>query len=283
MSSGGGQTQTQQTTYPDWYNEAGQKYNAMSDYVSKLGYMPNMGLDVAAFSPMQQQAMQNTANTASTFFGTPQMDAMAGMPTPTTNNLGFTGYSSGDLYQDAMSRLQQTAPSQYDAYRDMFVDPQSGQQNVAFTPYGSVATPEAGVGSQGIAQYSQGGDGGSGVTGTKGDYYDFISSAPVEWLSKNFGEPSLGHVVTSPLMSALGALARNRVTDYYNPAGNTAIIPFSAGGSQSDYNDVFGNAYSQSYDPSSSSGGGYTGGGSSYGANPSSSGLSGRTDGGFGW
>lgn len=257
MSSGGGTTQVQTNEIPEWLQEAGKANLAKADYISQLGYIPYYGNDVAAFSPMQQQAMQNTANTASAFFGTPQMDAMAGMPRATTDNLGFSGYSSGNLYDQAMSQLQQRAPAQYAAYRDMFIDPQTGEANVMFTPYGSVASPDAAATTQGLVNYSSTDGNGVGTTGTSGDYYDFISSAPVEWLSKNFGEPSAVQGIAAPVFSILGSLARDKVTDYYNPvkdAGYDPVIPVSAGGNWSDYDQFY------SSDSGSSDMTGYTGG-----------------------
>lgn len=290
MSGGGGSTTTvQQAQIPKYIEDAAKANLARADYVSQLGYVPNYGLDVAAFSPMQASAMQNTANAASAFGLQAPTDAMAGVPQAQTNNLGFSGYSSGNMFDQALSQLQANRPAQYDAMQDMFINPQTGDASVLFTPVGSVSNNNAADSTQRMVDYSSGSsDGGSGISGTKGDYYDFVSSAPVEWLSKNFGDPSLALGLTSPVMSGLGLLARNRVNDYYNPTGpigGTNLIPFSAGGTQADYNNVFGDAYGSSYDSSSSSGGGYTGGGSSYGGNPSSttSGGSGRTDGGFGW
>lgn len=294
MSGGGGTTTTvqQAAQLPSWLQDAAKANLARADYVSQLGYVPQYGLDVAGFSPMQEAAMQNTANAASAFGLQAPANAMAGMPQQQTNNLGFSGYSSGNLFDNALSQLQANRPAQYDAIQDMFIDTTSGEAPVMFTPYGSVSDPSASATTQSMVDYSAGSasDSGDGIQGQKGDYYDFISSAPVEWLSKNFGEPTAAKTAVAPIMSLLGGIARNRVNDYYNPAGpigeaQTNLIPFSAGGTQADYNSVFGNAYGSNYNPSSSSGGGYTGGGSSYGANPSStiSGGSGRSDGGFGW
>lgn len=246
MSSGGGTTtQVTQTELPSWLQDAAQSNLARADYVSQLGYVPQYGLDVAGFTPMQQSAMQNTADAASAFGLSAPTNAMAGMPAQQTNNLGFSGYSSGALYDDALAQLAQNRPAQYEAINSMFIDPTSGDANTMFTPYGSVASEVAPASVQSMVDYSSSD---SGVSGQKGDYYDFISSAPVEWLSKNFGEPTAAQAITSPVMSILGSLARNRVEDYYmndyQPVGNQqTVIPVNAGGSWSDY---------ESYNPSTS-------------------------------
>ena len=117
-----------------------------------------------------------------------------------------------------------------------FIDPNTGEQGVMFTPHGSVAAAGAPAAVQQAVDYS---DPDSDVAGRSGTYYDFISSAPVEFLSREFGEPTTGQKIVSPIFSALGTLAREKVTDYYNPVADVAyspVIPVSAGGSYDDYN-----------------------------------------------
>lgn len=145
MSSGGGKTQetTVVNEVPEFIESGGKKAKVMADYVSQLGYVPDYGLDVAGFSPMQTQAFQNTANAGSAFFGNPMMDVNAYMPQTKTNNLGFSGYSSGDLYDLKLAALQERAPAQYDAVTDMFIDPQTGKLGTLFTPNGSIGTSAA--------------------------------------------------------------------------------------------------------------------------------------------
>lgn len=294
MSFGGGSS-TQTTEMPQWLQDAAQQNLARADYTSRLGYVPDYGMDVAAFSPMQMQGFQNTGSMAQAFGLAPAgYDATAGIPTPETNNLGFSGYRSGNLFDESLSQLQQRRPAQYQAMQDMFINPQTGENNVMFTPYGSVASEQAGAGTQGAVDYSSSD---SGVTGAKGDYYDFISSAPVEWLSKNFGDPSMAQAITSPLFSILGSMARDAVTDYYNPvadAGYNPVIPVSAGGSYDSYSQFNPSTNSGSSDMSgwtggntstTTGGGGYTTGGWSS-SSPSVSDQGGNLGGGYitgGW
>jgi hypothetical protein len=137
MSSGGGSTTTQQL--PSWLEDAAKQNLARSQYVAKLGYVPNYGLDVAAFSPMQQSAMQNTANAASAFGLAAPTDAMAGMPQATTDANGFTGYSSGNLYDNSLAQLAERRPAQFQAQQAMFVDPLTGDLPIDFQSGGVVA------------------------------------------------------------------------------------------------------------------------------------------------
>ena len=120
MSSGGGSTTTQ--TLPSWLEDAAKQNLARSQYVAKLGYVPNYGLDVAAFSPMQQSAMQNTANAASAFGLSAPTDAMAGMPQAQGFG-GVSAYSSFPMFDMAVAELERSRPGQAKAYNDLFVDP----------------------------------------------------------------------------------------------------------------------------------------------------------------
>ena len=144
MSSGGGSTQTQSTELPAWLQDAAQANLGRADLVSKIGYVPQYGIDVAGFTPMQQSAMQNTANAASAFGLSAPTDAMAGMPAQQTNNLGFSGYSSGDLFNNYLSNFAQQRPAQYAAQQSMFVDPLTGDVPIDFSASGGATyNPDA--------------------------------------------------------------------------------------------------------------------------------------------
>lgn len=159
MSKGGGSSTTNTQQLPAWLEDAAKSNLARAGYASQLGYMPYYGNDVAAFSPMQNQAFQQTGAAAQAFGMAPQgFDPLAGMPQATTDAQGFSGYSSGNMFDTAMSELQQRRPAQYDAYNSMFINPQTGAApNVAFTPSGSVALSGSGVGAQGAANYTESG------------------------------------------------------------------------------------------------------------------------------
>ena len=154
MSSGGGSTTTQ--TLPSWLEDAAKQNLARANYTAQLGYVPYYGNDVSAFSPMQQSAMQNTADMANAFGLRSPENAMAGMPQATTDAQGFTGYSSGNLFDSALSELQQRRPAQYDAMQGMFVNPYTGEApSIQFTPYGSIASPDAALAVQSGSNFTR--------------------------------------------------------------------------------------------------------------------------------
>ncbi|NBT30999.1 MAG: hypothetical protein EBT13_03590 [Rhodobacteraceae bacterium] len=67
MAGGKGGSSTTEVKIPEWIESAAQRNLNRADEVSQLGYVPYYGPDVAAFSPMQEAAMRNTAGAASAF------------------------------------------------------------------------------------------------------------------------------------------------------------------------------------------------------------------------
>jgi len=80
MSGGKGGGQTTTTEIPSWIQGPASRNLQRAEQLAQVGYMPYYGPSVAAFTPMQTQAMQSTADAASAFGLAPQMDVMAGMP-----------------------------------------------------------------------------------------------------------------------------------------------------------------------------------------------------------
>lgn len=128
MSGGGkGGRQTTEVKIPAWLEQAAQENLARAGEVSRIGYVPYMGPDVAALSPMQISAMQGTGQAASAF-GLPSGNVMAGVPAPQTFAGGVQGYSSYPLYEQALANLQTTAPGQFAALQVPFIDPITGRR-----------------------------------------------------------------------------------------------------------------------------------------------------------
>jgi hypothetical protein len=126
MSGGKGGSTTQQVTIPDWLQQPAQRNLARAEEAAKVGYMPYYGPDVAAFTPMQQQAMQANVDAASAFGLVPQgTQAMAGMPQAQDFG-GVQGYSSGSMFDQALAELASRRPGQYAQYTQSFVDPMTG-------------------------------------------------------------------------------------------------------------------------------------------------------------
>ena len=127
MSGGKGGSQTTQAQIPDWAKEPTVRNLQRAEDLQKVGYMPYYGADVAGFSPMEQQAMQNTVGQAQAFGLAPQgMNAMAGMPQTQSFDMGngqtVQGYSSAPLYDQAVAELQTRQPEFAQRYNALYQD-----------------------------------------------------------------------------------------------------------------------------------------------------------------
>lgn len=145
MSGGKGGSNTSTVQIPGWLEDAAKTNLSTAEYAGQIGYTPYYGPDVAAQTKNQLLGNQATYDTAAAFGLVPQGgNANAGMPTPTAYAGGVSGYSSGDLYDQALAEFASRRPGQAEALNSMFIDPISGERDVIFTPGGSVATPSAG-------------------------------------------------------------------------------------------------------------------------------------------
>lgn len=143
----GGGSETTSVEIPAFLQEAAQRNLARADQVSQIGYTPYYGPDVAAMTPMQIAAMQNTGAAASAF-GLPTVaNPMAGMPAPQTFAGGVQGYSSAPLFQQSLEALRVNNPGQYAAIQSLFVDPRTGA-----APFGITSMPMGGVAPQSYGQ-----------------------------------------------------------------------------------------------------------------------------------
>ena len=134
MSGGGkGGSTTSTVEVPAFLENAARSNLAKADTLSRIGYTPYYGPDVAAMTPSQMAAIQGT-NTAALSFGLPSVaDPTAGMSQPLSFG-GVPAYSSGGIYDQALAELQRRQPSQYNALRAPFIDPVTGAQPAA--PFG---------------------------------------------------------------------------------------------------------------------------------------------------
>jgi len=130
MAGGKGGTQTSEITIPDYIEDAARRNLAKAEDISRIGYVPYYGPDVAAFTPMQESAFQQTSDVASAFGVGPQMsrqDIMGGMAAPTEYAGGVRGYSSAPMYEQAVSELAARRPAQAEYLQSFFIDPLTGQ------------------------------------------------------------------------------------------------------------------------------------------------------------
>ena len=130
MAGGKGGSTSSEITIPDYIEEAARRNLAKAEDISRIGYVPYYGPDVAAFTPMQESAFQQTADVASAFGVGPQMsrqDIMGGMAAPTEYAGGVRGYSAAPMYEQAVSELAARRPAQAEYLQSFFIDPLTGQ------------------------------------------------------------------------------------------------------------------------------------------------------------
>ena len=90
MSGGKGGSTTSAQQIPEWLEGPAKANLEKARLAGEIGYMPYYGPEVAALSPMQKSAMQNTAGAMSAFgFGAPAQNMSQSMPSqpsqPQTN------------------------------------------------------------------------------------------------------------------------------------------------------------------------------------------------------
>ena len=129
MSGGKGGSQTSEVSVPQYIEDAARRNLQKADMVSEVGYAPNYGPDVAAFTPAQLAAMMNTNDTASAFgLNVPET---SGMPEATEYAGGVLGYSSMPLSEQALEEFRSARPGQAEYIDSFFVDPVTGEPNYA--------------------------------------------------------------------------------------------------------------------------------------------------------
>lgn len=121
MSGGKGGSQTTQVEIPQWLENAAQANLAQGRDVSRIGYTPYYGPDVAGLTPTQMAARSNINQAAQAFGMQGIQDSALGAPT--TYAGGVQGYSSGSLYDQAVNELAARRPGQYAAIQKNFIDP----------------------------------------------------------------------------------------------------------------------------------------------------------------
>lgn len=138
MAGGKGGKQTSEVTIPQYIEDAARRNLSKADDIAAMGYVPEYGPSVAAFTPMQEAAFRNTADAASAFgLGGGDMsarDLRGGMDAPTTYAGGVRGYSSAPMYEDMLAQLEANAPGQYDYLRSFSIDPVTGAMGSRAAP-----------------------------------------------------------------------------------------------------------------------------------------------------
>lgn len=121
MSGGKGGSKTSAAEIPSWVEGPAKRNLASAELAKKIGYMPYYGPSVAALSPQQQSAMQ-ASNTAMQAFGLAPKGQpySSGVPAPQTFAGGVQGYSSGDLFEQAVAELAARDPEQMAKYNKYY-------------------------------------------------------------------------------------------------------------------------------------------------------------------
>ena len=127
MSGGKGGSTTSSVEIPEYIERAAQENLNRAQAIAQMGYVPYYGPDVAAFTPMQEAAMQNVASAAGAFgLATPTGASVTGMPAAQTFEGGIRGYSSAPLFEQAQAELARRRPAQKSYIDSFFIDPVTG-------------------------------------------------------------------------------------------------------------------------------------------------------------
>ena len=217
MSGGKGGSSTTEVKIPEYLEKAAQRNLNKAEALSQIGYTPYYGPDVAAFTPMQNAAFQNTAGTASAFgMAAPSgNDIYGGMGPATTYANGVTGYSSAPLYEQSLAQLAQKAPAQKAYIDSFFIDPRTGraggnvQAPIDYNQFTTAAEDQRQSGAANranelaIAQANASAGPSSVTSNYSYDGRDYSSSAPANTYITN---PATGITNTGTVNPVTGAL-----------------------------------------------------------------------------
>ena len=128
MGKGGSTSST--VAVPEYIEDAARRNLTEADKIRRLGFIPEYGPTVAAFTPTQEAAFQGTAQAAGAFGlpggGMSMQDISGGMPEPTTYAGGVRGYSALPIYEQALEAFGQARPGQKQYIDSFFIDPFTG-------------------------------------------------------------------------------------------------------------------------------------------------------------
>ena len=240
MSGGKGGSTTSTVEVPQYIEDAARRNLERADLISKIGYVPYFGPDVAAFSPQQEAAFAGTQQLAGAF-GTPTTMDM-GVPAPQTFASGVRGYSSAPMFEEAMDEFGRRRPAQKAFIDSLFIDPFSGAFNpisttpldmgevidtTTTTPVTTTTTTGGGGGGGGGSSIIDSGVGNVGGTGftTYGGSQDVANQAVIDAFADYGARISAGEDVPpeeNPAFNAgIKAANENVVTTFKTKSGDT--------------------------------------------------------------
>ena len=111
MAGGKGGSTTTTVEVPEYIEEAAKRNLTRADAISRIGYVPYYGADVAAMTPLQQAAMQNVAGQAGAFgLATPAGGPMAGRLPVMCGSSGRTAATSSSWPSSPSGRTRPKFP-----------------------------------------------------------------------------------------------------------------------------------------------------------------------------
>lgn len=136
MSGGGGKggSNTSAQSIPEWVSGPAKENLAQARVAGQIGYMPYYGPEVAGLSPMQQQSMQNTHSGLQAFGLAPEGQYQSGLPPAQTFAGGVQGYSSGNLFDQAVAELALRQPEIAAQYKKFYSQPDAPPPPPAAAP-----------------------------------------------------------------------------------------------------------------------------------------------------
>jgi len=198
MSGGKGGSSSTQVEIPEWLEEPTKRNIARAEQVQQIGYMPYMGVDVAAPTPGMQNLMQQRGQTAQSLgIVGPGYDPMAGMPEAQTIG-GVTGYSSFEPTLLATEMLAEQNPEQMRRYGALYTGTPTQQVNAM--------SPEEAASLLGqISMQAQGGDSDGGNVGSESYDMGYVPGFAAG-LGRSFqqGMPSAFGMIGDVVMSSQG-------------------------------------------------------------------------------
>ena len=216
MSGGKGGSQSTKVEIPAFIEAAAKENLQRAQKTAGMGYLPYYGPEVAAFSPLQEQAMRTTGGAAEAFgLVDPGFNPLAGMPRYDYYDGGLRGYGSGGLLEEALGELQTRSPTQFAAYRNLpTLTPPVAGEPPAPVDGGYLPAP----GREGVSTYPY------GNPFQPGGGFDFNGYSPVFSGMVDFFDPELSSAAggrgISPQMQALQEqVDQLRTQPAFDPSG----------------------------------------------------------------
>jgi hypothetical protein len=198
MSGGKGGSTSASVEVPEFIRAPAERNIQRAEQVQQLGYMPYMGVDVAAPTPGMQNLMQQRGRTAESLgIVGPGYDPMAGMP-EVQNIGGVRGYSSFEPALLATQMLAEENPEQMRRYGALYTGTPTQQ-------VGAMSPGEAASLLGQIAMQAQGGNSDGGNAGSESYDMGYVPGfAAGLGRTANQGIPSLMGVIGDAIMSGQG-------------------------------------------------------------------------------